>query len=60
MVTQSSVKVNTAGCFIRAELELVPLQDCSMVVSPGGWTGRAECLSSELNITGAHSLSASL
>lgn len=31
-----------------------------MVVSPGGWTGRAECLSSELNITGAHSLSATL
>lgn len=29
-------------------------------VSAGGWTGRAECSSSELNITGAHSLSLSL
>lgn len=49
------VKGNTVqqGSFIRAvpELESVPLQDCSMVVSPGGWTDRAECLSSELNIT---------
>ena len=44
MLRQPSVKGNTAGGFIRAELESVPLQDCSMVVSPpGGWTGRAEC-----------------
>ena len=27
-----------------------------MVVSPGGWTGRAECVSSELNITGSLTL----
>ena len=66
MLRQPPVKGNTAGGFIRAaraELESVPLQDCSMVVSPpGGWTGRAECFWALISTSPelARSLTASL